>query len=677
MLQPLLIEIGVEELPAAGFLKELPNIQSKWLSILQDNALGADFDFFYTPRRLVLWHREFKTKQDDTTIEQFGAPVSIAFKDSQPTPAALGFAKKCGVDVAQLQRANKGGKEVLYFESKQEGLASKSVIPKMVQEFIASLNFGKTMRWGDNPNSFIRPIRWVCATLGDEAIDFDLFGVCSTQKVTYAHRMAKESKISYEHIGDYFCKLDKNGVILYQNERHKKIIDDFSLLEKSQKFVIGKDDDLLEEVIAITEYPTAVVGSFDEEFLRLPTEVIVTSMKEHQRYFPVYVDGKLINKFVVISNAHTDDFANIIKGNEKVLRARLSDALFFFENDIRNGFDVEGLKNIRYLEGLGSVYEKVQREKKIALMLYKHYKDLLKSHENEKLIERTAKLSKADLLSEMVYEFTELQGVMGSYYAEIFKEDASLALAIKEQYLPQGEDDALPSSTYGALFALSLRLEALFGLFSIGKIPTGTKDPFALRRAVNGIIKIVIDKKLPFDISEMFAQIKTEYQPFDIALLEEFFVERIYKNFDANPSIITSVLASGERDICQIQRKIEAVNAIVSTNSFKEIFSTFKRVANITKDVDLGSIGSVDVSLFESEYEHTLLRAFDKADALEAVNYEQKLDNLFSIKKELDQFFDNVMVNSEDEAIKNNRKTLIATIYKAFKNIADIKEITI
>jgi glycyl-tRNA synthetase beta chain len=677
MLQPLLIEIGVEELPAAGFLKELPNIQSKWLSILQDNALGADFDFFYTPRRLVLWHREFKTKQDDTTIEQFGAPVSIAFKDSQPTPAALGFAKKCGVDVTQLQRANKGGKEVLYFESKQEGLASKSVIPKMVQEFIALLNFGKTMRWGDNPNSFIRPIRWVCATLGDEAIDFDLFGVCSTQKVTYAHRMAKESKISYEHIGDYFCKLDKNGVILYQNERHKKIIDDFSLLEKSQKFVIGKDDDLLEEVIAITEYPTAVVGSFDEEFLRLPTEVIVTSMKEHQRYFPVYVDGRLINKFVVISNAYTDDFANIIKGNEKVLRARLSDALFFFENDIRNGFDVEGLKNIRYLEGLGSVYEKVQREKKIALMLYKHYKDLLKSHENEKLIERTAKLSKADLLSEMVYEFTELQGVMGSYYAEIFKEDASLALAIKEQYLPQGEDDALPSSTYGALFALSLRLEALFGLFSIGKIPTGTKDPFALRRAVNGIIKIVIDKKLPFNISDMFAQIKTEYQPFDIALLEEFFVERIYKNFDANPSIITSVLASGERDICQIQRKIEAVNAIVSTNSFKEIFSTFKRVANITKDVDLGSIGSVDASLFESEYEHTLLRAFDKADALEAVNYEQKLDNLFSIKKELDQFFDNVMVNSEDEAIKNNRKTLIATIYKAFKNIADIKEITI
>jgi len=683
MIKPLLIEIGVEELPAVPFLKELPNIEKKWLTTLEENALGCEFEFYYTPRRLVLWHSEFPLYQESREEEFFGAPVSVAYKDGEPTPAALGFAKKCGVSLDEIGRTDKKGKEILYFKKEIEAKSSKSLIGAMIEEFILKLNFGKSMRWGNYEKSFIRPIRWIGAMLGDEHVPFKVYSIESKQ-FSYPHRSLTYEPFAYDFAGDYFKKLEDGGVVLCQNKRKKMILKQFEALEKKNDIVIDIDEELLAEIVAITEFPTALLGSFDEEFLRLPAEVIITSMKKHQRYFSVFKDGEITNKFIVVSNALSDDFDLIVKGNEKVLRARLSDGLFFYDNDLRNGLNFSGLKNVVFLDGLGSIFDKTIREKAIVEYLEKKYKKYLTkkmSSKSEKeisnILNRSIMISKADLLSEMVYEFTELQGLMGYYYAKAVDEDEFVCLALKEQYLPKSEDSELPSNLCSSLVALSGKIDSLLALFSIGKVPTGAKDPFALRRAVNGIIKIVLNQNIEFDIRDDLKTLSKNYADFDIEKLENFFLERVNQFFDANPSIIKAVVNSGERDIVELSLKIEALKNITNSSDFKEIFSTFKRVANIIKDIDLEKELRVDEKLFERDEEKALYVEFSNRVAKDYKSYEDKLDALFGLKPKIDSFFDNVMVNAEDIKIKTNRQHLIASIYKEFRLIADIKEISL
>ena len=518
--------------------------------------------------------------------------------------------------------------------------------------------------------------------LGDEKISFEIYGINSSN-ITYPHRSISYEPISYNFSGDYFKVIKEGGVVLFPKKREEIILEEFKQIEVENGVNIEVDKELLAEIVAITEYPKALIGSFDEEFLRLPSEVIITSMKEHQRYFPVFKDGKITNKFIVVSNAISDDYALIVRGNEKVLRARLSDGLFFFENDLKNGLSIEGLKDVVYLDGLGSVFDKVLRERKVALYLEEKYKEelLKRVQKDEKDLSETLHkaimLSKADLLSEMVYEFTELQGLMGYYYAKAAKEDDYVALAIKEQYLPNSEDSDLPSNLFSSIIALSNKLDSLLALFSIGKIPTGTKDPFGLRRAVNGIIKIVLKQNIKFNIKEDLRALSSNYTNFEFEKLENFFIERIYQFFDANPSVIKAVLSSGERDLVEISRKIEALKSIVNSSDFKEVFSTFKRVANIIKDVDTNKELHVEEKLFETKEERELYEEFLNRAKKSYNSYEEKLDALFGLKPYIDNFFDNVMVNAKDEKIKANRQNLIASIYKEFKLIADIKEITV
>ncbi|WP_281950704.1 glycine--tRNA ligase subunit beta [Nitrosophilus kaiyonis] len=682
MFKPLLIEIGVEELPAIPFLKELPNIEKKWEKILEENSLLCEFSFFYTPRRLVLWHPEFPTKQNDFEEELFGAPVDIAFKDGKPTKAALSFAKKCGVDVEKLGRIKKGNREVLYFKRVIEGKKSEDILKDMIIKWLKTLNFGRSMRWGSLKEEFIRPIRWSIVNFGNEFLKYKIFGVESSN-FTYGHRSISLDKIVIKDAKDYFEKLKNSGVILFPDSRREKILDEFERIEKEKSITIEKDEELLDEIVAITEYPTALIGEFDNEFLKLPPEVIITSMKEHQRYFPVFKDENLYNGFVVVSNAYTDDFSLVIKGNERVLKARLSDALFFWEKDLEKGLDIEGLKNVVFMDELGSLFDKEIRELKIAQKLFEKYIDELISQTNlEKgellaLCERAVMLSKADLLTEMVYEFTELQGVMGYYYALMQGEDELVALSIKEQYLPNGEDSELPTTLFSSLISIAVKLDTLMSLFSIGKIPTGSRDPFGLRRAANAIIRIILNEQISFDISKIFEEIKEEYKEFDTKKLEEFFIERIYQYFDVNPSVIKSVIESGERDLVELSRKIKAVNEIVQSDEFKDIFTTFKRVANIVKDIDLSKDLTVDENLFESKYEKELFDRFNEVVNKEYEDYESKLDALFGLKPDIDRFFDHVLVNVEDSKLRENRKNLIASIYKAFRDIAEIKEITV
>jgi len=682
MLQPLLIEIGVEELPAVPLLKELPNIEKKWAEILEEHALMGDFEFYYTPRRLVLWHTAFKTRQDDAEEELFGAPVSVAFTENGPTPAAEGFARKCGVEMDAIGRAEKGGKEVLYFKRLIPGKPSEEMLPAMLDKWLKSLNFGKSMRWGSLQESFIRPIRWVNVMLGERPLELELFGVAASS-VTYVHRM---SDFDAKRVGDskgYFETLKEGSVALFPDERRRMILGDFAALEIKEGIEIEVDEDLLDEVVAITEHPTVLMGAFDESFLRLPPEVIITSMKEHQRYFPVFKEGRLMNRFVVVSNALTEDFSKVIEGNERVLRPRLADALFFYDNDLKRGLKTEGLEKVVYMDGLGSVADKIARECAVAEALFERYAATVCAANgkdeaaNRALLMRSMTLAKADLMSEMVYEFTELQGIMGYYYATQLGEDAEVALAIKEQYLPDGEESALPSTPIAAITALAIKLDTLLGMFSIDEIPTGSRDPFGLRRAVNGIVRIVRAHRLPFDLNETVRALGAAYSGIDYAKLETFMLERIYQFYKVNPSVIKAVLASGERELLALDAKIAAVDTIVQGDSFATVFSTFKRVANITKDVDLQTLSPVEASLFEHEAERTLHEAFVAAVQDTYEGYVEQLDALFALRPQLDAFFDNVMVNAEDEAVRNNRKALVATIYKALLSVADIKEISV
>jgi len=671
MTQTLLIEIGVEELPAVPLLKELNNIEKKWAKILEENALLCDFEFYYTPRRLVLWHREFQTSQADSIEEFFGAPVAIAFDtEEKATKACEGFARKCGVSVEELERNEKGGKEVLYFKKEVKGQSSKLLLSEMITEFMQSLNFGKSMRWGSSSESFIRPIRWLNVMMNDELVDAELYSVKSA-KTTYLHRIASFDAQKVNNAQEYFELLKNNAVSLFPEDRRKDILDGFSQIEKENDLEIERDEELLDEVIAITENPKALLGSFDEAFLRLPPEVIIASMKEHQRYFPVFKQGELTNKFIVVSNALTNDYSKVIEGNEKVLRPRLADGLFFYDNDLKRTLINDGLEKVTFIKGLGSVIDKIQREKKIALKLAQSYGvDTTK-------VERAVELSKSDLMSEMVFEFTELQGLMGSYYATAQNEDAEVALAIKEQYLPKGESSELPTTKVSAVVALATKIDTLIGLFSVDQIPTGSRDPFALRRAVNGIIRIVNEYNLELDISQFKEMFAHEYSDFDYTKLQDFILERINQFYKVNPSVIKAVIAADDLNLCTIDAKIKALNEIVSSDSFSESFSTFKRVANITKDVDMQADLKVSSDLFEEEAETTLHQAYTQVVSKSYDNFEAHLDALFSLKPELDTFFEKVMVNADDEKIKTNRKNLVSSVYKSFKTIADIKEISI
>ena len=682
MTQALLIEIGVEELPAIPLLKIIANIEKSWKSILGEYNLDNDFEFIYTPRRLVLKHAAMPVSQADSTVELFGPPMVAAVKDGIPTKAAEGFARKCGVDFDALGRGEKNGKEVLYFKKEEKGSQTVSLLQEMLEKWITTMSFGKMMRWGARTDEFIRPIRWLQVRMDDSSAPVELFGVKSNTK-TYVHRMVTYDAVEVAKVSEYERVLAEGAVMLEPSQREALILAEFDALESAHNIIIERDKSLIAEVVAITENPKALVGTFDEMFLELPPEVIITSMKEHQRYFPVFENGKIANKFVVVSNAYTNDYSKVVEGNERVLKPRLADGLFFYQNDLKNGLSTDGLEKVQFIDGLGTLADKIKREKNIAIRLLALYMDKVEvetgatSATLEKSMDRSVNLAKADLMSEMVYEFTELQGLMGYYYSKALGEDELVYNAIKEQYMPIGEGAELPSSIFSSIVAMSAKLDTLFGLFSVGRIPTGSKDPFALRRAVNGIVRIVTAYDLSFNIDDIITLLKGNYNDFDTNILSEFIVERINKSLDANPSVIAAVLASGERDINEIAKKVVALNEIVSSDTFKEQFSTFKRVANISKDVDLESDLNIDIALFKEDAEVTLYNAYEKVINATYHNYKEELEALFGLKRELDGYFDDVMVNTDDDALKINRLHTIGSVYKTFKDIADIKEITV
>ena len=688
---PLLIEILTEELPALPLLKELPHIIQKWQNIAKKHNISSAPTLYYTPRRLVLYEEGFLAHTPDSLLESYGPPLSIAYIDGDKTKglskAGESFYKKNNLPLDyELETRIKDNKEVLYYAITQKGVETSSLLESMVVEWLHSLQFGKSMFWGDVEQGFIRPVRNILILLGEQSIYVNAFNRHFGKVAqTFVHRDVSFEPLTIASIEQYFDTLEKNFVILSQHKRKELILSQIAELESNYKIQVEIDTDLLNEIVAITEYPRAAYGSFDSSFLTLPSEVIITSMKENQRYFATYKDSALHNGFVLVSNSTAKDLMPIVQGNQKVLKARLADAMFFYENDLKKGFTPELLEQIVFVDGLGSLLDKSKRESTLANALLESFAPALEMDKNEakQILAQATKYAKADLLTEMVYEFTELQGIMGYYYAKNFGMHPLVALSIKEQYLPTGEDSALPSHILSAILALSIKLDNIFALFSIDKIPTGSKDPFALRRAANGVIKIITHYDLDFDLLYDMPRLYQAggYKPSDMQRIEQFFVERLEGMLKINPSIIRSVLnarINGKRvlNLKSIIRNTKALNAFFEKSDKQALVSLFKRVANILSDEIKPT--HIDESLLKLPEEIALFQALKhiKSQTL-TLEIDSQIAALFALKEPLEAFFNSVLVNDENNAIKTNRQMLVFSVHSEFLRIGDMREITL
>ncbi len=695
----LLVEILVEELPAQALLNEYKEMPKKLHALFQKRALEVgNIEIFYTPRRLCLLVKDFPLLTQETKEEFFGPPVKIACNHQDKTQGlnalGLGFYQKLGLkDHQHFQTAFKNNKEVLYHAKIHAKEPAKDLIMPIVLEFLEGLNFGKSMRWGNVEKSFIRPIHNICVLFNGENfndIEVKEYGF-KTKQATKAHRQEGFDFIQVDSSKAYFEVLEKNHVILDPKKREAKILQEIKELETKHNIIVEIDRDLLDEVVAITEYPSALLGEFDKAFLKLPSEIITTSMKENQRYFAAFNQKSqesptLHNGFIVVSNAINKDKQKIIAGNQKVLKARLSDAVFFYENDLKKPLDNAPLESVVFVQGLGTLKDKMEREAIIAQYLTQKYASSLNMPLEKalELIGRAVRIAKADLLSEVVYEFSELQGIMGYYYALKQNENELVALSVKEQYLPASENAPLPSSVFSAIVALSLKLDSLFSLFSVGKIPSGSKDPFALRRLSFGLLKIVAHYGLEFDLKadlkNLFEKVGV-YQSFDLEILEKFLLERFNNLIDCNLSIIRSVLNTNERDIVKIIQKVKALKRFLDDpkNAQKKelLFSTFKRLANINKDRNPNESSEFFISLFKELQEHALFEAFNAIKTSTFESLDSKIEAYFGLHVPLEEYFKSVLVMDKDIEIQKNRKNFLWGVYQSFLEIGDIKEIAI
>lgn len=677
----LLIEILTEELPAIPFLKEFKNLESKFKKELDSRLIKADFKINFTPRRIVIESNNFPKYSLDLVEELYGPPLSIAYIDGDKnkplSKAGESFLTKSNIELNELKTAIKNDKEVLYVKKQTKGQQTSELLESIILDFLDSLNFGKEMRWGraldsSETETFIRPIRNILVLLDDKAIKINGYKQESI-KATLVHRdKSNSSKLDYREVKNltqYKELLENNGVILEFDKRKEKIVKEIKELESKHNFKVELDSSLLDEIAAITEYPTALLGSFEERFLSLPSEVIITSMKENQRYFGIYKNENLFNGFIVVANSLTNDFSEIISGNERVLKARLSDAEFFYNNDLKVPLESYDLSHIAFVENLGSLKDKVERESKIGVYLAKKY------NLDSSLIEQAIRLSKNDLLSEMVGEFPELQGIMGYYYALAQTKNKDLSIAIKEQYLPIGESSKIPESKFGSIVALAHKLDNLMSLFSVNKIPSGSKDPFALRRAANGVIRILLGNEFSFDLKIDLENLNNLCGFTYKDNLSEFIKERMEAVLDLEPLIFKSAIKSSTNEINLIAKNAKALTLLLTREDKEEIISLFKRVANIIKDTS--SNNKINENLFKEQAESKLFNSFNAIKQKNLTNPESILDSLFSLKDDLALFFEKVMVNDKDENLRNNRLALMEAIYSEFKKVGDLKELAI
>ncbi len=669
----LLFELFTEELPTSEMVGLDEQVRYNLTKLLESHNIEYDEPTVYiTPRRIAI-----KTELSEHAKPQekkiIGPPESVCYKDGKPTKALEGFVRKNGVSIddVKIEKTPKGRYAVITLKS--EAIAVKPLLNEIFQNMLNSLHFNKKMRWGSGEYEFIRPVHSIVFLVDNEVVPFSFSGVESS-KSTYGHRFMHKGAIDVTY-DTYEQSLKNAFVIVDQREREKKIIQQLEGICKEQGMELIEDEELLEEIVNLTEYPVVVIGSFDERFLKLPKEVLITSMKDHQRYFGFIKDGKLLNKFAAVSNIETENMEIIKQGYERVLKARFADAEFFFEEDKKRKLDsfVDELKNMMFQEGLGSQYDRTLR----LIDLSGYIADQLGFDKSK--AERAAYLSKADLMTQMVYEFPELQGVMGREYALLSGEDKEVTQAIYEQYLPKG--DEIPSSRAGIALSIADKIDLIVGGFMVGLKPTGAKDPYGLRRAALGVIRTLIENRLFLSLKELLlfaSRLYSQNPPVEDII--EFFRIR-FKNHLSNSSTDTLEAVTNARfdDIYDAFLRVEALEKFIDDDKDKSGRFAIKRVFNIVKDFD-GEI--VDPSLLKEDEEKMLYGEIEKIktkaeELLKERNYYGLLKSVVNIKPAIDEFFDHVMVMDKDELLRKNRLSLLNRLKKTVLHVADFKYLEI
>jgi glycyl-tRNA synthetase beta chain len=671
---PFLLEIGTEEIPDWMIGPALNDLRGLFENLLQQNSLGSEgneLTLEATPRRLVLQASALAERQADAEEIISGPPKSAAFKDGQPTGAALGFARKFGADVnaLEVQQTPKG--EYLFFRKKVTGRPASEILQQALPELILKIAFPKAMYWtGKGGPRFIRPIRWIVSVLGGEVVPFEIAGV-SSGNVTAGHRQLGASGIEIS-IETYRDRLKDNGVLLSSEVRRLKILAEVDALLQVHKLQLKEDPELLDTLTFITEYPTAILGSFDPAYLELPKEVLVTVMRHHQKYFSLEdAEGKLAPHFIAVMNTSGDPEGLVRHGNERVLRARFNDARFFwtFDQNKKLADRVDDLAHVTFQAKLGSYLDKTKRVVKLVRRLAR-----LAKAEPESTA-RAALLAKCDLTTEMVKELTELQGIMGGLYAREQGEPEEVWRAVYEHYKPVSMEDSIPSTPSGQLLSLADKLDTLEGCFALGLIPSGSRDPFALRRAAQGVVKILVEGKLALPLPKL---LKKNQQ------LAEFFLDRVRYYFRDIRGFkydeMNAILASGWDDLTDVESRLEAIQAVRPTENFEPLAASFKRIKNILRQAEFTGAGAVEPALLESGPEADLYKEFQAVRkrvrrSRKAHDDKAALESIATLRPKVDLFFDKVLVNAPDAEVRRNRLSLLHHLLSEFSAIADFSEI--
>ena len=681
--QNFLVEIGTEELPPKA-LKTLATAFAENVEA-ELNQSGLTFDkieWFATPRRLAVKVLNLATQQPSKEIEKRGPAVSAAFDaEGNPTKAAEGWARGCGITVEQAERIATDKGEWLVHRAKIEGQPTKNLLNDIVANALAKLPIPKPMRWADKTVQFIRPVHTVTMLLGDELIEGEILGVASARTIR-GHRFLGEKEFEIQHADQYPQLLrEKGSVVADFNERKAEILAKSQAKATALGGVADIEESLLEEVTSLVEYPNVLAAKFEERFLAVPAEALVYTMKGDQKYFPIYdKDGKLLPYFIFVSNINPEDPTAIIEGNEKVVRPRLTDAEFFFKTDLKQKLvdRLPRLETVLFQQQLGTLKDKTDRIEQLAGEIAKQI------GADEAKAKRAGLLSKCDLMTNMVFEFTDTQGVMGMHYARHDGEDEEVAVALNEQYMPRFAGDELPKSLVASAVALADKFDTLTGIFGIGQAPKGSADPFALRRAALGALRIIVEKNLPLDLEDLvkksaalFGDKLTNQNV--VADVVDFMLGRFrawYQDEGIAVDVIQAVLARRPTRPADFDARVRAVSHFRTLDAAEALAAANKRVANILAKAE-GDIGAIDVALCVEPAEQVLAQsvlslAKEVQPLIAQGEYTAVLDKLAGLRQPVDNFFDNVMVNAEDAKLRQNRLAILNTLQGLFLQVADI-----
>lgn len=669
----LLLEIGTEEIPAKLLQKGMESLKTKSSEVLSNHRIHwANITVFGTPRRLALLVNNLSDRQDDILQELRGPAKNTAFDSSgKITEAGLKFADKCGVKPHELAVKNFKNNDYVFAIKKTKGLKTEAILSDILPQIIKSLEFPKQMRWEETNFKFVRPIRWITALFNGKTVKFSLASVNSSN-FSFSNRLKGNKPVAITNPLSYKSILEKEMVLVDMQERKDTIIKQLDSLSKSLNANVVFDEELLGDVTNMVEYPVALIGSFDESYLQLPSDVLITVMRDQQKCFALEgKNKKLLPKFIVVTNSFEKSQEIIRQGNEWVLQARLNDGRFFWNEDRKYPLEsrVSGLKDIVFQDKLGTIADKVERIKKLAIDI----SEMLNLSLSKEKIAKASELCKSDLLTEMVKEFPTLQGIMGKEYLLAQNGDPEIAEAIYEHYLPRHFNDILPKTDLGAVLSISDKLDNIVSFFSLGKIPTGSEDPFALRRQANGILQIIWNKNYSIALSKLTKNSE----------VRNFFLQR-FRNLLLEEKIrydcLDAILAVGFDNPLLDKKRAETLMGLLSEKDFLETVTSFARVTNILKNTTVSS--DIRQGFLKEGAELELFQKFlaikeDFTGQIEKNDYHLACDKLKSLKKHIDRFFDDVLVMDKNEELRRNRLSLLYNIASMFYEIADFSKLVI